>query len=453
MNRYIKISLIVLMSIVTIVAIILYYLLKLEIILSFSIILNLLISYYLILKNSPDLSNFKLVLFYLIGFTLFICGRYIANIFGIEDTYCFEFIYEYCLDNNEIIYSNILVNFSLISFVLGYIVKSKQLLNKDNRVRFVNKNILKLWIFITFIVGIFVIYFTISNIIKAISYGYMSLYEGQAEIYQPPMVLIINTLFISLLSNIFAHRNIINPFYFKTLIFILLSSLILSVLTGGRGGFVSALLILIWFYLGNSKVTLRKLLILPIMLLLILSANVISSVSGARISGSLESRSLFQKIFNDIFYQQGTSLMVFNIGTLNDNYPLLAYLKTVFPGIQFIYSHFYNIYPYEMSFSQNLTYKLAPEVYYGNMGWGWTILGDFYAFSFGSPLIFILYNFLWGKMIFTISKYSNRNEFYKGLYFCFLLNLFTINRGSVSPLIFTCLLYILIYYSMKLRLR
>ncbi len=66
-----------------------------DILFSISIVLNIIISFYVLLKNSPEDYVLKLSLVYLMGFTLFIGGRFVANLFGAEDIYCFEFGYTY----------------------------------------------------------------------------------------------------------------------------------------------------------------------------------------------------------------------------------------------------------------------------------------------------------------------------------------------------------------------
>ena len=180
-------------------------------------------------------------------------------------------------------------------------------------------------------------------------------------------------------------------------------------------------------------------------------SNYFASLSKARVV--TDNRGLYEKIVEEVFYGQGISMMVFNIGTLEGGYPFLAYLKTIFPGIQVIFSLFSDIQQYQLSFSHSLTYRLAPSVYYDNMGWGWTLLGDFYAFSFGFPFLFLFYNFLWGKLLFKVSALSNSSTYYKGLFFCFLLVVFSISRASISYLIFLVFLYSILYFSLKFKFR
>jgi hypothetical protein len=143
--------------------------------------------------------------------------------------------------------------------------------------------------------------------------------------------------------------------------------------------------------------------------------------------------------------------MVFSLGSMRNDYPFLAYLKTIIPGSQIIASFFSDIYQYEISFSQYLMYKISPNAFYEGYGLGWSLLGDFYAFSFGFIIIFIIYNYIWGKVIFLISSLIDKNIFYNGLYFCFLSYLFIINRSSISPLLVLIGFYILLILILKLK--
>ena len=61
------------------------------------------------------------------------------------------------------------------------------------------------------------------------------------------------------------------------------------------------------------------------------------------------------------------------------------------------------VYQYELSFSQHLMYKLSPSLFYDGYGLAWSLLGDFYAFSFGLIFLFFLYKYIWGRIIYFVS--------------------------------------------------
>lgn len=430
-------------------SILLYYIYNYDFIFSFFLILNIVISFYLLMKNSPEEYFIKLSIVYLIGFSLFICGRYVYNIFEDKNIYCFDFGYNYCLNESEKLRINFLINFSLIFFVFGFLYKSKKINNllvvNDS---YVNNKVLIWIVVICLLTGFFYLYNQVEMVFKAISGGYMALYEGQDGSYETSFSLLINTVFLATLSVVYSVNKKIKPILFYLLITVFILGQFLNILTGARSGFITAIIILLWILLGNKKLNFKKIIVLIFIMTVMFFTNYLASISGARVASS--EGGISHKILEEIFYGQGISMMVFSLSTLENNYPLLAYLKTIFPGIQVIYAFFNDIYQYELSFSHSLTYRLAPSVYYNNMGWGWSLLGDFYAFSFGFSVIFLLYNFIWGKIIFKISLYSNTNIYYRGLFFCFLITVFGLSRSSISYLIFLIFIYTVLHLSLKI---
>lgn len=433
-------------------SIFLYNFYNYDFIFSLSLVLNLIISFYVLIKNSPENYFLKLSIVYLMGFSLFICGRYIYGLFGDWDIYCFDFGYNYCLNESERIKTNFLINFSLVFFVFGFLFNSKKIgkfLQKKEEA-YINYKVLVFITVICFLTGFINLYFQLEAVLKAISGGYITLYEGQTEAYETPFSLIVSTIFLATLSIVYSVNKKIKPIYFYALIFIFIFGQSLGILTGARASFITALVVLVWIFLGSEKVNLKKIILILSILAIIPFVNYLASISGARVVSS--GGSISDKILTEVFYSQGISMMVFSLSTLETSYPLLAYLKVIFPGIQVIYSFFGELNQYDLSFSQSLTYRLAPSVYYDNMGWGWSLLSDFYAFSFGFSALFLLYNFMWGKLIFRISLYNNKNIYYRGLFFCFLVLVFSISRSSVSYLIFLVILYTILYWSLKFKI-
>lgn len=453
---YRKYLYIILISLITVFSSLLFLIYDLDIILSYSVFLNLIISFYICYIFSPEKYNIKLSIVYLLGFSLFICGRFIANILGMDETFCFEFGYTYCLSYFEKFRTVFLINCSLIFFCYGYLnncINKKLIISNTNELNYKIYNLGRIKIFFIFILvvalGGYIIFNTLLSVQKAISSGYISLYEGQAESYTSPVLLIITLFFNAIVALIFAYRDFINKaFYYFTLTLFFLN-LFLSVLSGGRAGFFTALILLLWLYLGENKISLLKMLFLPFIFIFMISVNKIASLSGARLAGT--TGTLYEKIVEDIFYGQGITMMVFSLGSIRNDYPFLAYLKTIIPGSQIVAALFSNIYQYEISFSQYLMYKISPISFYEGYGIGWSLLGDFYAFSFGFIFLFMLYNYIWGKFIFLIANKVNDNIFCNGLYFCFLSYMFLINRSSISPLLVLILFYMSLIFFLKIK--
>lgn len=442
----------IVMVVVSLVGAIFFIVSNNELVISYFIVINLFFSYFAVYRYAPDITLVKLSFVYLLGFSLFICGRFFANILGASEIYCFDFGYNYCLNQMEILYSYFLISSSLIFFLYGFLSYKHQSMNLKNNHSYYNKYILYIFVFLGLLLGVYTLYGTIQSIFKAISTGYLSLYASQVEEYTSPIDLMIMIFFNATVALSFSFRNKINKSIYSTIILIFLLNLIISILSGSRANFVSAILIILWLFMGNNKLNFSKIFITCLLGMLVILTNSIASITGAR--GASESdANLYTKIVEDILYNQGITMMVFNMGVLEDNYPLLAYIKTIFPGFQIVYSWFFPIYQYELSFSQYLMYKLSPSLFYDGYGLAWSLLGDFYAFSFGFVFLFFFYNFIWGKLIKFVSAQYGSNYYYNGIYFCFLMSVFILNRFSISSFLVLIIFYYLIYQCVRIKWR
>ena len=298
--------------------------------------------------------------------------------------------------------------------------------------------------------GLYTLIGTINSIYKAIAFGYLSLYSGQVEEYSSPLTLLIMILFNAIVALSYTFRERLGGKIFYLLFSIFIINLLISVLAGSRANFVSAILILMWFILGKNKIKISRVFSIGFLVCAVFLTNMIASFSGAR-SASAQDSSLYNKIIEDIFYNQGITMMVFNMGVQEEHYPVLAYIKTIIPGSQIIYSWFFKVYQYDLSFSQYLMYKLSPSLFYQGYGLAWSLLGDFYAFSFGFIGLFFIYNFLWGRVIFKVSSLFVQDEFYKGLYFCFLISIFILSRFSISSFLVLLVFYLILFKMIKLK--
>ncbi|ENX32301.1 hypothetical protein F889_03620 [Acinetobacter colistiniresistens] len=447
LNKY---AILVLMTLIGLFGAAIFLLVEKDIALSYSIVLNLVIAFYLLSRYSPDTTRIKLSFIYLLGFSLFICGRFFANILGVDETFCFDFGYKYCLNQNETLYSFLLINSSLLFFLLGYLSTSVRKENFKIKASYFNINILYFYLLLGVLAGVYTSFGTIESIFKAITSGYLSLYSGQVDEYSSPVDLIVMVFFNATVALGFSFKEKINIKLFYFILFIFLFNLIVSVFSGSRANFVSALLVILWFMLGEKKVGFKNIIITTLLILSVFLTNSIASISGAR-GASDDSSGFYTKVVEEIFYNQGITMMVFNMGVLENDYPLLAYIKTIIPGSQIIYSWFSPVFQYDLSFSQHLMYKLSPSLFYEGYGLAWSLLGDFYAFSFGLIFLFFFYNYIWGKLVYFVSSGYGVNFFYNGLYFCFLISIFILSRFSISSFLVLIIFYFLMHKSIKFK--
>lgn len=422
-----------------------------DIFLSIPILLNFVVSFFVCLNYAPENHIIKLSSIYLLGFLLFICGRFIYNIFFPDNTFCIRFGFVYCLNDNEKIKSSILINLSLIFFTFGFLNNKYNKIKNDIVVFEANKNTLLIISYISFFLGLFSLNNTYKRILSAINDGYLSLYSEQDGIYSTPISLIIFTFFVAILAIQYCFKN---KYYFclifyRVNLFIYLVIMISSVFQGSRSAFISGLIFILWIYLDNKKINLKNIIFGSLVLFLMFFANNLASYFGARDSTIVND--LKDYIIEDILYNQGITMMVFNMGVLYNDFPLLSYLKVLLPGVQVFYGFIDNVYNHDLTFSSNLLYQLSPSVFSQGFGLGWSLLGDFYNFSFGFIPLFIIYNYYWGKLIFNISKNFKTNIYFTGLFICFLTQLFMISRGSISNLWALIIFYTIIYFLISLK--
>ncbi|MGP2361032.1 O-antigen polysaccharide polymerase Wzy [Acinetobacter junii] len=425
---------------------------EVDVIVSISVLANFLVCVITVVKNSYDKHFIKLPLVYLLGFFLFICGRFVSNIFGMGETFCFDFGYYYCLSTSEIIYSHFVISSSLIFFTYGFISSRKINFDRgcESNEFYVNYYTLYFVVILGLLLGFYTLHNTFQSILKAINYGYLALYSGQIEAYTSPVGLIVMVLFNAIVAICFSFRHVIDKKLFFLIVSVFVFNLCVSVLAGSRANFVSAVLILIWILMGEKKVNVARISIGFLFIISIFLTNYFASLTGARVAVEDDS-SLYKKIIEDIFYNQGITMMVFNMSIREDGYPLLAYVKTIIPGSQIVFSWFSEVYNYQLSFSQHLMYKISPQLFYEGYGLAWSLLGDFYLFSFGFIFVFFFYNFIWGRVLFIVSSCFHKDSFYKGLYFCFLSSIFIINRFSISSFLVLIAFYFFLSKLVKIK--
>lgn len=411
----------------------------------YSIILNYFIALIIVNNNNYNYNLINMQTVFLAGFGVFILGRFFGVLLNPDLTkylYCIDFVFNYCANHYDTLYLNFIINIILIFFSLSFCVVKEPVFKSEN----LKLRNIGLFYFISFFFIILNFYFSVESIYKALSFGYMALYASQAEAYQSPYAVLVSSIASASLAFLYSIKNRVSKKFLITMIVLYIIPLLLSILTGSRSGFIAGLILFLWFFCKNKKINFRKIIIFaPLVFLLIFSLDKIASLSGAREFSSANDISFIENISN-VFFSQGISLMVFNTSINIENYPLLGFLKTIFPGVQFFYGFFGIDKRYEFDWSSYMTYKENRVAYYDGYGLGWSIFSDFYILSFGFIPLFCLLIYFFGKfMVFIQSK---NTIFNRGIIFISMIYFFAISRGSISPYIFTIIIYIVfcIYY-------
>lgn len=413
---------------------------------------NLFLAFFIVNIDNKVKSFINLQSIFLLGFFLFFLGRFPAFILDqsiYEDVFCIDFIFNYCENISNIIYLILVLNLILIFYSLAFIIKPKNYYKVIEDYRISKRKLLSIYI-VTILSLLLVIINVIESIVLAVTQGYLSLYLSQAEPYQTPYLLLINTICVAGMAVIYSSKKDIKPMLFNIIFILFVFSMLGTILTGSRAAFISALLLLLWHFYKNKRINiLRFLILLLVAFLMVYTLNTLAAVSGAR-PGEVNG-SVFQ-IIADTLYGQGITLMVFNSSLHVEGYPILGYIKTLLPGIQILFPSFGVTERYEFDWSSYMTYHENRQAYISGNGLGWSIFSDFYVLSFGFLPIFCFYVYLFGR--FTIYVSDGTSKFRLGLLFICILSFFSITRSSISPLILTIIIYsIFSLYARSLRLK
>lgn len=411
---------------------------------------SVLVSYFLALivvnNNNYAKNIINLPTVFLAGFGVFLLGRFFAILINSNLNnylYCIDFIFNYCASSDQAFYLVCVLNLILIFFSLSFAVVGTVKVGVNS---FKLKNNVKLFTFICLFFVLFSLYYSIESIYKAINSGYMALYASQAEAYQSPYVLLINSIASASLAFLYSIRERISNKFFLLIFLIYVLSLLLTVLTGSRSGFIAGLIIFLWLFYKNKKIKFHKIIILAsITLIGLFSLDKLASFTGAREFNNTTSMSLSETL-SEVIYGQGVTLMVFNTSMSTENYPLLGFLKVILPGIQGFYSFFGIDKRYQFDWSSYMTYNENKIAYDEGYGLGWSIFSDLYIISFGFLPLFCFFVYIFG--LFIVKIISKESCFNNGLIFISIIYFFALNRGSISPYIFTLIIYIFlsIYY-------
>lgn len=418
-------------------------------------ILNFLVTFGIVNFNKVNLFNASS--YFLLGVALLLLGKYISffldrHIYTQQEISCFDFFVYYCMDYYDHINILSFINLTIIAFSLGHGMniknsKSFKVMNNSYQLKYI-----QVVNFLMYFVLVYVVYASTKNMILTIQKGYMFLYgEGVSENYQTPMLLIFQSILLAYIAFLYTYK-IENNEYIKHYRIFLISYLIIlysGILTGGRGGFISAILISIWLTLSQVKISPVKYVFFLISAVLLLSfTDIIGGLTGARVMVDGD-RGVFEGV-KHTFFSQGASVFVLDSALKMEEVSFLGYLKTIIPGIQILYTNLLGITErYMFDWSSYLAYSNNPVLYYEGYGLGWSVFADFYLLSFKFFPLYLLLVLLFGFFINRL--YFSQRRVHLGILFILMFNIFILPRVSISPIIFTLFIYFIFYIVFKKR--
>jgi len=404
----------------------------------YSSLISFLICLYIVNANNLTLNFINPASIFLIGFLLFFLGRFISIIFDyslLDEVFCLDFIFNYCLIDNQIFYIFFIINLILVSFTFPFLHINKRLSKNIVEVNISNHKI-QLLFCLTSIFLCYLIYSSIGNISKAISNGYLALYASQAMDYQPPYILLLNSFVYAGLAVLFVVKDRY-PIYFKIAFFLFLILLFSGILTGSRSSFITGFVALCWLYFEKKQIKIFNLIIIvSITGLIIYYINYLASISGAR---EISSGDNIVANIATVFFGQGVTLMVFNSSMYVQDYPILGAVKTIFPGSQVFFPLFGYDNRASFDWSAFMTYNENKLAYLDGYGLGWSVFSDFYVLSMGFVPLFCFFIIIFSKLL--ISVMYKDSSYKVGLFFIFMITFFTLSRESFSTLLFIIIIY------------
>lgn len=380
-------------------------------------------------------SNKKLTLFLLFFFTygLFIGGRYVSNTFVPRyDPYMMTIFGDYNLtDNRKIELLHFVISFMTFS-IIGYnIFKRKEInskrLNISNEyLKYRVNNFLKSCFPV---ISILVIYYCLEFVWEGLQGGYLAHFVANvnAEYSGSSLARVAKMLCVISLGLAIAFGDRVQKKKY-ILLFFLYS--LANLFVGSRGSFGALLLILLWFYSFNHKISIKKVFVGlgfgMFALLFLYSFSIRMADIDSKDLSFLETAMFF-------IYSQGVSLIVFDMSRLITDYPVLPYVQSFIPGASFFYlllsGETLNV--WDVSFADYMCYNLNSRLFLEGAGLGWTLTSDLYLFSGGFVLIFIVLSFVWGGIIGLLENLADKDLVYRYILVALAPSVLVIARGGI----------------------
>lgn len=392
-------------------------------------------------------SDRKLNLFFLflITFNLFIGGRFYVYLFDDSVTpFLSTFFFAYKVSSKDVLDLMNYVFCFLYFITLGHYIAMtfpvKEIVHIDNK--YINADSINIIARKALpIITICLLYLAAKSSISSLKNGYAFVEYNVSNVeYNISLIEKIAPMLLSILLSLsFVYTKEIGKKYLN--IYAVWGVCVL--LGGSRAAFGSVLLLWIWLYSMEHRVSLIRLGVKAFSGLVILL--LIFSLSSR--GDGLDSFSFWGgiKLF---LYTNGGSLMIFDASKLIENYPLVGYFQTFIPGVTYIYSLISEtpIYPQDATFSYRMCYELNPKLFADGMGLGWTTLSDLYVYSQGNIIFFSMFSVLLGNMIGCLENWSKKSSFYKYVTIAVTPGVLMMSRGMLSAF-FVQIIYAIVWYA------
>lgn len=285
------------------------------------------------------------------------------------------------------------------------------------------------------------------NYISVSQNGYVSLYKDlQNGVYSSDLVGWAKTLFMIFLGLAFGFCSKKIQIHYLT-VYVVRSLVIMAM--GARGALGTMMLFLFWIYSLYRNISLKELflycLIAIAVLILGLSLSVRAQDNDIAMGGGIWNK------LSSFISGQGISLMVFEVSRSIEDYPTLAYLQTLIPGVSTIYSLFSGVpvLSYENNMSNYMCHTLNSALYEEGFGMGWSLMSDLYLFGGRRYVVFVILSWLFGFGLSKIELKAFSNPWVKSLLITIVMPLLILPRSSLNSfstvIIYTLFVYLFLH--------
>ncbi|MBF9001173.1 O-antigen polysaccharide polymerase Wzy [Vibrio nitrifigilis] len=390
--------------------------------------------------------------FFIFSVSIFILGRFFSYVFSPDEKlYEMSFFVKYKLNDEGALKLTTYVVTAIAFLDIGY--RLGKLKNYNFRKIEIDHLWMKKLCKLCLISSPIILYDVISNVFLACESDYLSTKLWQVGDYSIHIDSLIKTIFYICFS-----YSVTFGYKRKTFIVIFIFMTFSSLYIGARGPIATAALFLIWmlFDCGKSKINCKKLFFTSVFFVFILIFIILFiKYFSARAIYSDSTQSLLT-LASGFFYQQGLSLMVFDLSMKIEHYPILAYIQSFIPGSSAIMSLFHPVEYYETSFSHALAHQLNPQLFNSGFGTDWTLFSDFYVFGGMNLVGFCVVALGFGALFSILQNSSEKSSFWYLLLVALFMRLIFLPRSTLTSIIpFSIYLYLFvivfpkIYYFFK----
>ncbi|WP_392398399.1 O-antigen polysaccharide polymerase Wzy [Edwardsiella piscicida] len=385
---------------------------------------------------------------FLIAFSLFICGRFfIAFIGGDVNVFSMNFFVNYTLNDYDAVTLTLYIFVFLCSMDFGY--KIAFFSNLSFKPIALDDQWMRRLCNVALLLSPLFLIELMSTVLDAIRGGYLASKLWQDKAYSLPLSSLAQTIFAIGFS-----YAIVVGYRKKWFVGIYITTIICSTVIGARGPLLVSLLLLVWLIGRNGAKNLGVLRFLTISLISVILLSAFIQIMSYRGSGSFSDFSLV-KFLSTFLFNQGVSLMVFDLSTKVSNYPILSYFQTIFPGASAITSIFIPVEYYMTGFQHYMAKTLDESLFARGFGLDWTLISDFYVFGGRNILGFSLLAFSFGLLLSTLQN-ASKNLFWLVLLTAIFTRLVFLPRSSlviISPFCFYFLFFVFLMPKIKLGIK